>query len=211
LAEVDKLDKFSSSLNNFALSMNQLGDMDVGDIEGNIGEIAENISKALPVIKVMVKGGTIGEGFFDGYPEMDFGPEGEGGLLNPDLKLNELTIKARQLRGVFDANIEPQQPTQQSPLRPPMQMPSIAQPPVPVVIVPTVQTNQVAPESMAINALSPQAVAPVNITNVSNVGNSVDNSSTAVSAGGGSGPVHAARTYNGDPVLQSVMHPAYAG
>jgi len=107
LADVDKLDKFSSSLNNFASSINELGDLNVGDLDGNIADIAKNISKTLPVIKVMVEGGSIKDGFFDvGNPNMDFGPEGEGGLLNPNLKMEELEKKVRQIRNIFGQSLQ---------------------------------------------------------------------------------------------------------
>ena len=217
LEEVDKLEKFSSSLRNFALSLNELGNIDVGDIEGNIAEIGQNISKALPVLRVMVKGGTIGDGFFDGYPEMNFGPEGEGGLLNPDLKMDELQQKAQQLRLIFDPSSSSSNNTTNNAVtnnnnNELTNQYLSNQNPVPVSIVPNVARNQVADDSMLINALSPELGNSTNITNISNVGNSTDNSTTAVASSGGSGNVNvgADRSYNQDQSFMRSQRNAYA-
>jgi hypothetical protein len=225
LEEVDKLDKFSSSLRNFASSINEIGNINVGDIEGNIAEIGQNISKALPVLRVMVKGGTIGDGFFDGYPEMNFGPEGEGGLLNPDLRMDELQQKAQQLRLIFDpssssinnTNNAQTNNTTNNALTNNTTNNALTdryignQYPVPVNIVPGVATNQVSDSSMVINALSPEVTNPVNITNISNVGNNTDNSTTAIgSSGGSSVNVPAGRSYNMDQSFLRSQRPAYA-
>ncbi len=217
LEEVDKLEKFSSSLRNFALSLNELGNIDVGDIEGNIAEIGQNISKALPVLRVMVKGGTIGDGFFDGYPEMNFGPEGEGGLLNPDLRMDELQQKAQQLRLIFDPSSSSSNNTTNNAVtnnnnNELTNQYLSNQNPVPVSIVPNVARNQVADDSMLINALSPELGNSTNITNISNVGNSTDNSTTAVASSGGSGNVNvgADRSYNQDQSFMRSQRNAYA-
>ena len=225
LEEVDKLEKFSSSLRNFASSINEIGNINVGDIEGNIAEIGQNISKALPVLRVMVKGGTIGDGFFDGYPEMNFGPEGEGGLLNPDLRMDELQQKAQQLRLIFDpssssinnTNNAQTNNTTNNALTNNTTNNALTdryignQYPVPVNIVPGVATNQVSDSSMVINALSPEVTNPVNITNISNVGNNTDNSTTAIgSSGGSSVNVPAGRSYNMDQSFLRSQRPAYA-
>jgi hypothetical protein len=169
----------------------------------------------------MVKGGTIGDGFFDGYPEMNFGPEGEGGVLNPDLRLDELQLKVQQLRGVFDpsaaavtniSNDNAAAVTNISNDNAVTNNFNNTQIPVPVTIVPNVARNQVDPVSMAINAVSPGLTSPVNITNISNVGNTTDNSSTSVATGGGSGNVNvpSGRSYNLDQSFNSVQRPAYA-
>ena len=49
----------------------------------------------------MANGGKIGEGYFDGIQEVDFGPKGSGGILNPDLKLDQLVEKIEQANFVL--------------------------------------------------------------------------------------------------------------
>ena len=48
----------------------------------------------------MANGGTIGSGWFDG-PEISFGKAGSGGILNPDLKLDQLVEKIEQVNFVL--------------------------------------------------------------------------------------------------------------
>ena len=75
-SKLDNFDKSADALGRFTSAITKLGDADLSDLKSNIDEIGLATAHAIPLFDKMWNGGKMGDGFFDGYPEMDFG----GGL-----------------------------------------------------------------------------------------------------------------------------------
>lgn len=69
---VEKIDRVSESVVRLADSMDSLGDVDAGSFKEKLSVLAKDIAWALPLLNAMATNGKIGEGYLDGYPEMDF-------------------------------------------------------------------------------------------------------------------------------------------
>ena len=74
--DVSKLDGFTMLGDSFFKlgdGLDKLADVDISDVEENLIELSKTVATIMPVFDKMWNGGVIGDGYFDGYPEMDFG------------------------------------------------------------------------------------------------------------------------------------------
>jgi len=77
-----------------------------GNVQSNISDVdfekmAKNLAKSIPLFEGLANGGKIGSGLFDG-PEIDFG----NGLLDPNLRLDEIAAKMLMVRQALTGNLE---------------------------------------------------------------------------------------------------------
>lgn len=89
LSVITGLDKLGKAFKSFAESFESLQKLNVANFKRSITNIAKSLSGSYELLDLMANGGKTGDGYFDG-PEIDFGPKGEGGILNPKLKTDEL-------------------------------------------------------------------------------------------------------------------------
>ena len=66
-------------------ALKTLVDIDMDDIQDSLVDMAKTIEYMIPVLDTMYAGGTVGSGYFDGVPEMEFKP----GI--KDLPMQEIT------------------------------------------------------------------------------------------------------------------------
>ena len=98
---VDRLGLIGNAIKNFADSFKILGEIQIDRFKRDLNSLAKSLGGTYKLLEVMANGGKIGEGYFDGIREVDFGPKGSGGILNPDLKLDQLVEKIEQANFVL--------------------------------------------------------------------------------------------------------------
>ena len=98
---VERLGLIGNAIKNFADSFKILGQIQIDRFKSDINSLAKSLGSTYKLLEVMANGGKIGEGYFDGIREVDFGPKGSGGILNPDLKLDQLAEKIQQANFVL--------------------------------------------------------------------------------------------------------------
>lgn len=68
----------SGVIGGLAGSLERLSDVDYGDVKGSVKDLGKILAFTIPMLDAASKGTTIGEGYFDGYPELNFAPGLEG-------------------------------------------------------------------------------------------------------------------------------------
>lgn len=116
----NKLDTLSSSVLNFVTSFNKAGsDLDPEKFGKKMVDLGSALSTSRELIFLMANGGTFKkDGFFNYLLQkggfggtIDFGPAGKGGLLNPELKTDELVKTIGKVNYVLGkTNIAPGAP-----------------------------------------------------------------------------------------------------
>ena len=66
-------DALSQSLFQLGDGIDKIANADMDDFRDNIEELGKSVAFAIPIFDKMWNGGKLGEGFFDGYDEVDFG------------------------------------------------------------------------------------------------------------------------------------------
>lgn len=59
-------------------SLERLSDIDYGDVKSSVKDLGKILAFTIPMLDAASKGTTIGEGYFDGYPSLNFAPGLEG-------------------------------------------------------------------------------------------------------------------------------------
>ena len=104
------LDKLGDSLVNFVTNFNTVGKkLDVKSFSETFLELGHVLATTRKLVFAMANGGTFEKpGFFNSIAsdlglggEIDFGPKGSGGMLNPNLKLDQLVDKISQINFVL--------------------------------------------------------------------------------------------------------------
>lgn len=104
------LDKLGDSLVNFVTNFNTVGKkLDVKSFSETFLELGHVLATTRKLVFAMSNGGTFEKpGFFNKIAstlglggEINFGPEGSGGMLNPNLKLDQLVDKMSQINFVL--------------------------------------------------------------------------------------------------------------
>ena len=98
---VDRLGLIGNAIQKFADSFKVLSEIQIDRFKKDLNSLAKSLGDSYKLLEVMANGGKIGEGYFDGIREVDFGPKGSGGILNPDLKLDQLVEKIEQANFVL--------------------------------------------------------------------------------------------------------------
>ena len=87
LSAADALERIAGAMNTFGnISVKNIGDM-------KFKELAINLAESIPFFRALATGGVLNDGWFDGAA-VDFG---EKGLLDPALRLDELSSKIAQI------------------------------------------------------------------------------------------------------------------
>jgi len=73
IANLAGFDALSTSLFQLGDGIDKIANADMDDFKDNIEELGKAVAFAIPIFDKMWNGGKIGEGFFDGYDEVDFG------------------------------------------------------------------------------------------------------------------------------------------
>lgn len=68
----------SGIIGGLAGSLERLSDIDYGDVKSSVKDLGKILAFTIPMLDAASKGTTIGEGYFDGYPELNFAPGLEG-------------------------------------------------------------------------------------------------------------------------------------
>lgn len=55
-------------------SLERLSDIDYGDVKSSVKDLGKILAFTIPMLDAASKGTTIGEGYFDGYPSLNFAP-----------------------------------------------------------------------------------------------------------------------------------------
>ena len=93
-SSADALERSGNAIQRVANALSAFGDVQTNISDINFEEMAKNLAKSIPLFEGLAKGGVIGAGYWDG-PEIDFG---EGGILNPNLRLDEIAEKMIMVR-----------------------------------------------------------------------------------------------------------------
>jgi hypothetical protein len=117
--DADKLTLAGEALTKISDGLDRFAAIRVSGNDINFESMAKNLAKSLPFIRKLSTGGKVGEGWWDGE-EVDFGPErepGQGGILDPSLRLDELAAAAAKMNVIFGTpaatgNISPLNPAE---------------------------------------------------------------------------------------------------
>ena len=64
----------SGIVGGLAGSLERLADVDYGDVKDSVKDLGKILAFTIPMLDAASKGTVIGEGYFDGYPELNFAP-----------------------------------------------------------------------------------------------------------------------------------------
>ena len=64
----------SGIVGGLAGSLERLSDVDYGDVKNSVKDLGKILAFTIPMLDAASKGTVIGEGYFDGYPELNFAP-----------------------------------------------------------------------------------------------------------------------------------------
>jgi hypothetical protein len=64
----------SGIIGGLAGSLERLSDIDYGDVKSSVKDLGKILAFTIPMLDAAGKGTVIGDGFFDGYPELNFAP-----------------------------------------------------------------------------------------------------------------------------------------
>ena len=98
---IKSLDLMGNALVNFGKSFESLQNLKVTNFKRSIQNIASSLSSSYDLLNVMANGGKAGSGYFDGMKEVDFGPKGSGGILNPNLNIDKLVETVEKVNFVL--------------------------------------------------------------------------------------------------------------
>ena len=97
VSKVTMLDTLSAALTRMGEALNTLSGVRIGNLKSTFETLAKSIAYAIPLVNQMWEGGVIGEGWGDGYPEINFGPGLRG------IPLEEVNSAMAQLRSSLQA------------------------------------------------------------------------------------------------------------
>ena len=89
------LEKLTNSLSLLGKSMRSLEGINLDDLKSTFRTLGQSVAFAIPLVDKMYNGGPIGEGWFDAYDSLDFGP----GL--KEMPLTEIEKRMKKLRGTL--------------------------------------------------------------------------------------------------------------
>lgn len=92
----EDLSKGADAVEKIAQALDAFGNIRVSEVELDFEQLAENLARAIPLLRGLAEGGEVGAGWFDG-PNIDFGR----GLLDPSLKLDELAAATGQINYIL--------------------------------------------------------------------------------------------------------------
>lgn len=107
------LNDISKVISGLTGSLENLSDVDYDDVEDSIKDLGKTLAFTIPMLEAAKKGGEFGQGFFDGYPSLDFG-SGLDSISPEDLnKISKISsiskiipTQAPQIKEITDQNSE---------------------------------------------------------------------------------------------------------
>ena len=112
------LEKMSTAFEKLSTSLTSLGNINIKRFESGVTNIAKSLSVSYELLSLMAKGGTQKQGYFAkliGPDPISFGPEGKGGILNPELRMDELVKQIGKVNYVLGRtntpNVQPKEIT----------------------------------------------------------------------------------------------------
>jgi len=87
-------DQLADSMFRLGDGIDKIASADMDDFQDNIEELGKSVAFAIPIFDKMWNGGKLGEGYFDGYSEVDFG---EGLKSSPVPKISAVMTQAAEI------------------------------------------------------------------------------------------------------------------
>ena len=101
----EKLTQGADALERIAKAMQVFSKIKLARSQMDFSGLAENLGKSIPLMMMLSTGGTLKKGWFKS--DISFGEKGSGGILNPDLKLEEVANKVALVREILTGIVSP--------------------------------------------------------------------------------------------------------
>jgi len=98
--EADQLTKGANALVKISEALDTFANIRISKVQLDFKDLALNLAEAIPFLTALATGGAIDVSWLP-TGKTSFGPEGKGGLLNPDLRLDELTTAISKINYVL--------------------------------------------------------------------------------------------------------------
>ena len=98
--EADQLTKGADALVKISKALDTFANIRISKVQLDFRDLALNLAEAIPFLTALATGGAIDVSWLP-TGKTSFGPEGKGGLLNPDLRLDELTTAISKINYVL--------------------------------------------------------------------------------------------------------------
>ena len=96
----DELTKGADALTKISAALETFSNIKISKVRIDFKSLAMDLGEAIPFLTALSTGGTLDPSWWP-TGELDFGPEGKGGLLNPDLKLDALSAAIQKINFVL--------------------------------------------------------------------------------------------------------------
>jgi hypothetical protein len=96
----DELTKGAAALTKISAALETFSNIKISKVRIDFKSLATDLGEAIPFLTALTTGGTLDPSWWP-TGELDFGPEGKGGLLNPDLKLDALASAIQKINFVL--------------------------------------------------------------------------------------------------------------
>ena len=104
--EADSLTKGANALTKISKALDTFAKIKISDVQLDFKELAVSLADALPFLTALSNGGSIDASWWP-TGDTSFGPKGEGGLLNPNLRLDELSAAIQKINYVLSGGTTP--------------------------------------------------------------------------------------------------------
>ena len=98
--EADQLTKGAEALTKISEALDTFANIKISKVQLDFKDLALNLAEAIPFLTALATGGAIDVSWLP-TGKTSFGPEGKGGLLNPDLRLDELSTAISKINYVL--------------------------------------------------------------------------------------------------------------
>jgi hypothetical protein len=100
-----ELEKAAEAMDKISIALEKFSGIRLSSTKMDFTALAENLGRSIPLLRLLATGGKLKKGLFSS--DIDFGPEGSGGILDPKLKLDEVAWKVALVRNVLQGGAMP--------------------------------------------------------------------------------------------------------
>jgi hypothetical protein len=100
-----ELERAAKAMDSVSVALEKFSGIKLSSTKMDFTALAENLGKSIPLLRLLATGGTLKKGWFSS--DLNFGPEGSGGILDPKLKLDEVAYKVALVRNVLQGGAMP--------------------------------------------------------------------------------------------------------